>query len=193
MYSVNGENIIVSACIKGSDDPVVAPDYRMTNDGAMFVDIIRKGQDGQYEDFASCTKEVDKRYEDYVSCSMGDLYYSVKNKTETNHTRYYISTKRESKYSSEDGFKEFSKDMVEPAIINRLYDAYVRKIRFQFPDKTRTVQKPPMKWGIREVGDWPDKTTTILNFKYIMSFRETPTSTQIVGQEELPDVGPQKR
>ena len=49
VYSVNGENIIVSACIKGSDEPVVAPDYRMTSDGAMFVDILRKGQDGQYE------------------------------------------------------------------------------------------------------------------------------------------------
>ena len=60
VYSVNGENIIVSACIKGSDEPVVAPDYRMTNDGAMFVDILRKGQDGQYENLARCVKNVFK-------------------------------------------------------------------------------------------------------------------------------------
>lgn len=193
MYSVNGENIIVSACIKGSDDLVVAPDYRMTNDGAMFVDILRKGQDGQYEDLARCIKDIDKSYGVSVSCHMGDLYYSVKTKKENNSTQYYISTKMESNYSSEDGFKEFSKDMVGTASIDRLYDAYVRKIRFQFPDKTRTVQKPPMERGIREVGDWPDKRPTILSFEDIMSFRETPTSTQIVGQEELTNIGPQKR
>ena len=192
VYSVNGENIIVSACIKGSDDLVVAPDYRMTNDGAMFVDILRKGQDGQYEDLARCIKDIDKSYGVSVSCHMGDLYYSVKTKKENNSTQYYISTKMESNYSSEDGFKEFSKDMVGTASIDRLYDAYVRKIRFQFPDKSRTVQKPPMEWGIREVGDWPDKRPTILSFEDIMSFRETP-SIQDIASNELPDNAPKKR
>ena len=146
----------------------------------------------KYENLARCIKDIDKRYGVSVSCYMGDLYYSVKTKKGNNPTEYYISTKRESNYSSEDGFKEFSKDMVGTASIDRLYDAYVRKIRFQFPDKSRTVQKPPMEWGIREVGDWPDKRPTILSFEDIMSFRETP-SIQDIASNELPDNAPKKR
>ena len=165
----------------------------MTTDGAMFVDILRKGQDGQYENLARCIKDIEKGYGVSVSCDMGDLYYSVRTKKGNNPTKYYISTKMESNYSSEDGFKEFSKDMVGTASIDRLYDAYVRKIRFQFPDKSRTVQKPPMEGGIREVGDWPDKRPTILSFEDIMSFGEIRPSIEDIAPNELPDVGPKKR
>ncbi len=197
VYSVNGENIIVSACIKGSDEPAVAPDYRMTNEGAMFVDILRKGQDGQYENFARCVKDVSKNHGVSVSCYMGDLYYSVDTQKGTNLPEYYISMTEAGHYSSEepseDRFQEFSKGMVEPASIDRLYEAYLSKIRFQFPDKSRQQQKPPMEWGRREVGDWPEKRPTILSFEEIMSFRETPTPMQRVDQDELTNIGPKKR
>ena len=198
VYSVNGEKIIVSVTIKGSDDPVVAPDYRFpTNKGTMFVDIVRKGQDGQYENFARCVKDVYEKAGTSVSCYMGDLYYSVNAESGTHPTEYYISKKEEDHYSleypSENRFQEFSKDMVKPASIDRLYEVCLSKIRFQFPDKSRQQQKTLTASGIREVGDWPDKRPTNLSFNEIMSYKEIAEHMQRVQQSELTDTAPKKR
>ena len=196
VYSVNGENIIVSACIKGSDEPAVAPDYRMTNEGGMVVDILRKGQDGQYENFARCIKSVSKKYGASVSCYMGDLYYSTSDtKSEFHPTPYTFGPSRGGTLQdldSEITFRKSIKQMVQPDDITKLYEAFLSKIRFQFPDKSRQQQKPPMKWGMREVGDWPEKRPTNLNFEEIMSYGEIATRMQRVPQDEITKTDPQK-
>ena len=189
VYSVNGENIIVSACIKGSDESAVAPDYKMPNEGFMCVDVLRKGQDGQYENFTRCIKDVSKTYGSSASCYMGDLYYSTSDTKSGFHPTPYTfrsSGNRESQsLDSEIEFRQCIGQMVQPEDITKLFEAFLGKIRFQFPDKSRQQQKPPMKWGMREVGDWPETRPTNLDFEEIMSSMDIATRMDRVNPNEL--------
>ena len=49
-----------------------------------------------------------------------------------------------------------------------------------------------MKWGMREVGDWPEKRPTNLSFEEIMSHGEIAKRMQRVQPKELTDTAPEK-
>lgn len=191
MYVVNEERYIVSTCIMASEEPAVAPDYRMTDKGAVFVDILRKSQDGKEENIARCKKEVSEEYGTSVSCYMGDLYYNISDtKSSLHHNEYYVTDKsrKVDSYNSEPSekeFLEFSKNMVRPESIDALYDTLISKTRFQFPDNSIQPKKKPENWGVREVGDWPQKRPTHLDFETIMSNKQIVDHMEQVKPEDL--------
>ncbi len=190
VYSINGEDIIVSTSFKALlDQRVMPPDYRVTDkEGSIGVEIKRKSHDGQNERFVFYTKSInDEEKESSVSCYYDKLNYSVDTQSDTNHKLYHFmdSAKGEYGYISEDKFKEISKDMLDLEMIDRLYSILINKIRFKKPDKSSVPKKKYWTNGAYEVGGWDDERPTNLDFEKTMSSEEIVERMQGVPEKEL--------
>jgi len=178
-YSINGKSYIVVTIIKNTKELIAGPDYRMGNQGYMHVSIYEKVANGQDKLLAVCRKETYYKNKSllsstYVFFEDEKLCYNIE--SSGNH---YLCKEIPGEHALQefpktiDRVRDFSKEMVEPEIIDRLYELFKDKIRFLI--SSRVGERPGehmVKVGRVEVGSWPHEGLTNISLEEMRELKE---------------------
>ncbi len=171
-YYGNNEKWIVALGIRFDDEAYMSlSDFGRSNDIiSVVIDLYRESENGQIERVTRCIKSCssNERYAISISCYFGEyLYYDNSNNNEYSvqtEKPYYGSIRKVDK----DEFDEVTRMMIDPKVIEEIYDLINSKIKLTLFDETNPNSK---KTGGYELGNWPHNEIE-LNFDEIVNVQK---------------------
>ena len=155
-YYCNNEKWIVALDILFDDKAYMSlSDFGRSNDIiSIFIDLYRESENGQIECVTRCIKSCSSNEKNalIISCYFGEyLYYD-----NINNKEYFVRTEKPYSGSirkvNKEEFDEVTRMMIDPRVIEKIYDLINSKIKLTLFDETNSDTK---KAGEYELGSWP--------------------------------------
>lgn len=155
-YYCNNEKWIVALEIRFDDEAYMSlSDFGRSNDIiSVVIDLYRESENGQIERVTRCKKSCSSDEKDAISisCYFGEcLYYHNSNNNEYSvkpEKPYYELIRKVDK----DEFDEVTRMMIDPKVIEEIYDLINSKIKLTLFDETNPNTKKTEGY---ELGNWP--------------------------------------
>ena len=153
IYYINNEKWIVASAIRFHNKAYMSlPNFERSNNViSVVIELLREREDGGYERITRCIKDCsrssDVKQVSSIYCYLDYLFY-----VNTDNVNYYVNTERlkRGRYVDKAEYDEVTKMMVDPKVIEEIYDLINSKIKLTLFDETNTKKADGY-----ELGNWP--------------------------------------